>query len=117
FGRIKDTLRDFQDAAALPVAIDIQWDHGSPLIQGEQGCKDVVAIRRALHELEGMLRTAYGKRPVLHGYTATFAELADADFIVNPVWLQDFRKTKGQPGPALRGNNAWSIWQYTSRAI
>jgi lysozyme len=105
-----------KDKAALPVAIDIQWQHG-PLLQGEQACKDIPTIRKSLLELEQLLHTAYGKKPVLHGFTSTFADLIDQQFAGNAVWLQDFRKTAGQSGPELLGSSAWSFWQYTSKAI
>jgi GH25 family lysozyme M1 (1,4-beta-N-acetylmuramidase) len=104
-----------KDNAALPIAIDIEWVHG-PAIRGEEACKDIPTVKKSLRELAQLLRTAYGKKPVLHGFTSTFADLIDQDF-VNAIWLQDFRKTGGQSGPALLGSNAWSIWQYSSKAI
>ena len=79
-------------------------------------CKDIPTIRKSLRELEQLLHSTYGKKPVLHGFTSTFSDLIDQDFS-NAIWLQDFRKIGNQSGPALQGNNAWSIWQYTSKAV
>lgn len=104
-----------KDGPSMPIAIDIEWVHG-PAIHGEESCKDIPTIRKSLRELEQLLRSTYGKKPILHGFTSTFADLIDQDFS-NAIWLQDFRKIRDQSGPALLGNNAWSIWQYTSKAI
>jgi GH25 family lysozyme M1 (1,4-beta-N-acetylmuramidase) len=104
-----------RDQSALPIAIDVQWIDG-PAIRDEEKCNDIPTVRRSLRDLAQMLRVAYSKTPVIHGFTSTFKDVID-EFDENAIWLQDYKKTPGQTGPSLSGKNPWTIWQFTSNAV
>jgi GH25 family lysozyme M1 (1,4-beta-N-acetylmuramidase) len=105
-----------KDESALPIAIDVQWING-PIIPGEEKCNDIPTATKSLSDLERMLRDAYGKRPVIHGFTSTFKDIVREGFGSNTIWLQDYKKTPNQTGPSLPGKNPWSIWQFSSNAV
>lgn len=114
FERIKSVVP--KDSAALPIAIDVQWVNG-PTLRGEEKCNDIPTVKKSIAELVRLLRSGYGKTPVLHGFTSTFKDVIDDDFVANAVWLQDYKKTPGQEGASLSGRNPWSIWQFSSNAV
>ena len=98
------------DAAALPVAIDLELLRDTS--PRRPSCGDTGEIRAHLLEFSARLAAAYGKPPIIFGNPTVLNGVLDETFLPYAIWLQLYGDQQNPLDTLkLKGRNPWSLWQ------
>jgi lysozyme len=100
----------------LPLAIAVEWLDGPPDPKQRDCARDPEAVRSNLRQLLEDITARYKKVPIIYAPPAAVGTLIDANFNNYPIWLADYHKVEGVRKPTMRGQNPWTIWQFTDHA-
>ena len=99
-----------RDPAALPHALDMEWNHRSPTCtERPEGAKVRAEARRFLDILE----RHYGRRPVIYTTPDFYRETGIGQLSGTQFWL---RSVAGHPRETYPGAR-WIFWQYTGTGV
>jgi GH25 family lysozyme M1 (1,4-beta-N-acetylmuramidase) len=108
------------EADALPIAIDFE-KYPPGIMNTESECATKLSddkLRDSAIELAEQIQSRYGKVPVIYGASAVLSRVLDDRFNRYMIWLASY--TRGDASHhedlGLRGNNPWTLWQYTGTA-
>ena len=96
------------DPNALPVVLDMEWNHLSP------SCKrrpDVAEVHREMSTFLRMIEKHYGKRPVIYSSVDFHRERLVGAFPSHHFWL---RSVAGHPSLKYDASRAYALWQHTA---
>ncbi len=115
--QVKNITSADVDKLDLPLALAIEWRDG-PIDPKQRDCaRDQEVVKLKLHKFLHSISEKFGKTPIIYAPSPAVGTLIESSFNIYPIWLADYHKTEGADKPTMRGNNPWTIWQFTDHAV
>jgi lysozyme len=96
------------DADALPVVLDMEWNHLSPSCKRRPGLEEV---HREMSVFLRMIEKHYGKRPMIYSSVDFHRDRLVGAFNAHHFWL---RSVAGHPSIKYHPSRSYSFWQHTA---
>jgi len=96
------------DPNALPVVLDMEWNHLSP------SCKrrpDTAEVHREMSVFLRKIEKHYGKRPIIYSSVDFHRDRLVGAFLGHHLWL---RSVAGHPSIKYHPSTSFSLWQHTA---
>lgn len=96
------------DANALPLVLDMEWNHLSP------SCKrrpDLAEVHREMKTFLRIVEKHYGKRPMIYSSVDFHRDRLVGSFETHHFWL---RSVAGHPSIKYHPSTRYSFWQHTA---
>lgn len=107
-----------RDDTSLPMAIDIE----PPFLPQQVDCLRQTPLEKrsqAVADLAQGLRQFYGKVPIIYSTTSELNRIVESIAPAGAmIWLAKYKATLADgPNLAIKGENPWTLWQYTDEQL